>query len=139
MKYLIIFVTVLLLVSCNAKGPEPVKLNVDACVYCKMPISDPRYAAELITKKGRLHKFDDADCIIKYTRENGKSDAAVFYFSNFAAPGQFVRASDASFIKGGSLKSPMAGNTAAFSSKQEAEKFANETGAQMLTWEQVMK
>ncbi len=139
MKPLVIFIMLLALTSCKAKGPEPVKLNVDACIYCKMPISDLRYAAELITKKGRLYKFDDADCIVRYARENSTGEAAVFYFSDFASPGKFVKSSEAVFIKGGSLKSPMAGNTAAFGSREKAEKFAKETGAQILGWEQVLK
>ncbi|MFZ1528258.1 MAG: nitrous oxide reductase accessory protein NosL [Ferruginibacter sp.] len=139
MKPLVIFVTILFFASCTAKGPEPVQLNVDACTYCKMPISDARYAAEIITKKGRLYKFDDAVCIISYSKEKLANESASFYFSDFEAPGKFVKAPAAVFIKGGNLKSPMAGNTAAFGNRESAGKFAEETGAQIVSWEDIQK
>jgi copper chaperone NosL len=51
--------------SCSAQ-PEPLKLGIDACDFCKMTLTDPKFGAELITKKGRISRFDDIHCLTKY-------------------------------------------------------------------------
>jgi len=42
--------------SCSTQ-PEPIKVGVDNCYLCKMTISDVRYGAELVYKKGNNIKF----------------------------------------------------------------------------------
>ena len=62
-------IVVLLLTSCKGgknKEQLPVKLVYDrtVCEECKMAISDPRYAAEVIEPNGKPHFFDDPACAI---------------------------------------------------------------------------
>ena len=47
-----------LFMSCNTK-PEPFAIGKDNCSFCKMGIIDPRFGGEMITKKGKIYKFDD--------------------------------------------------------------------------------
>ena len=51
---------------------EEINYGVDACAYCKMNIVDPKFGAELITKKGRVYKFDAIECMVNYDREMQK-------------------------------------------------------------------
>src|SRR5690606_3250333 len=75
---LILFIT-----SCGNPQPQPIKLNSDACDYCKMTISDARFASELVTKKGRVYKFDDITCMVNYTKENTKVNGSVNFISDY--------------------------------------------------------
>ena len=44
----------------QSSGPEDIKYDREVCTYCKMIISDPRFAAEIRQAKGKpIRKFDD--------------------------------------------------------------------------------
>ena len=55
--------------SCNS-GPQPIKLGQDACSFCKMSIADNHFGAEIMTKKGKVYKFDDMHCIAGFMKAN---------------------------------------------------------------------
>jgi copper chaperone NosL len=126
----------LFFVGCARKGPEPVKVNADNCDYCKMTIADLRFAAELITDKGRLYKFDDASCLQRYTREGGHVEAGSQYVSDFTEPHPLVEAAKAHFVTSDEIASPMGGNTAAFSSEERAKALAEKLNASVKGWQQ---
>jgi copper chaperone NosL len=56
----------LLLGACAAPGPRPIAYDRDVCAFCSMTVSDPRYGAELITVKGKVHTFDSIECLASY-------------------------------------------------------------------------
>ena len=94
-----------------------------------MTISEPKYATQLITEKGRLYKFDDISCLNDYEVSNTETTAnAKKYVADFPT-GKFIESSTATFIKGGDIKSPMGGNTQAYQDKAAAEKAAVELQA----------
>ena len=84
MKWLSYFLILLVSVSCVTKEAEPIKLNSDACEFCKMKISDGKFGAELITSKGRIYKFDDMHCMISYHKENLTTNIQSFYIHDFS-------------------------------------------------------
>lgn len=55
--------------GCAYAKPEPIAYDVDACAYCRMQISDPRFGAALVTAKSRTLKFDSIDCLVAYYRQ----------------------------------------------------------------------
>lgn len=125
------------LISCSIKGPEPIQLNKDKCDYCKMTVSDFRFAAELMTVKGRVYKFDDISCMRGYIRANKDVQNATFFIGNFKKPGELIGVIDAHFVQSDQFKSPMGGNTAAFSLIQDAQKIAREYQTEVKNWNQV--
>lgn len=134
---LLLGVAVLLLfVSCNTTEPEPVKLNVDNCEHCKMTIADLKFAAELITDKGRIYKFDDLSCLLSYKKDQSLVNTKEFV-ADYNNPKDFVNAEEAFFVSGEKVQSPMNGNVAGFAKKEDAEKFASEKGATVTGWGQV--
>ena len=82
---------VMYLTACNSFNPEPIKLNVDNCEHCKMTVADLRFAAELITEKGRVYKFDDIDCLISYKNEKSLNNAA-YFIADYDNPQTFLKA-----------------------------------------------
>ncbi len=59
MKKIVLLFSSLFMIACVSNEPKPIKLNVDTCEFCKMTISNGKFGAELLTKKGRYYKFDD--------------------------------------------------------------------------------
>jgi copper chaperone NosL len=126
----------LLFISCTTK-PEPFQQGKDLCSFCRMGISDMRYGGELVTKKGRIYKFDDLHCMVTFLRSGSVEEKAIAQslVINFQKPNTFIEAGKASFVVGPGLKSPMGGNAAGFETKEAAISFAKEKGAEMLGWQ----
>lgn len=112
---LVLALGTLALTGCT-RGPVPIRYGQDACAHCSMTLVDQRYGAELITAKGKIHAFDDLNCLFQFQREKlpatGKPPA--IYVIDFAHPGTLVPAPEAFFIHDDQLRSPMGSGLAAF-------------------------
>lgn len=130
-KLLIPVFAVIAMLSCQKSGPKEIALGKDQCDNCRMTISQLGYATELVTEKGRAYKFDDIMCMNMYENSNpDKSKNAQLFVIDYPT-GKFLEKAKATFIKGGSIKSPMGGNTQAYQSPAAAEKAAANMGANM--------
>lgn len=127
----------LFLFSCGSKGPEPVKLNKDNCDYCKMTISDIRFATELVSSKGRVYKFDDLSCLLNFKKENTGFEQASHYVSDYLYPNALRKADSLFYIVGEQVSSPMGGNIAGFSNADSAQFHLLRLAAQPLQWEKL--
>lgn len=130
-KPLILAASILATMSCQKSGPQDFNLGKDQCDNCRMTITDLKYATQLITEKGRSYKFDDIMCMNMYESSNpDKATNAKTYVIDFPS-GKFLEKAKATFIKGGSIKSPMGGNTQAYQDKAAAQKAAATLGASL--------
>lgn len=116
--------------ACSKSGPAEISVGKDQCENCKMTITEAKYATQLRTEKGRVYKFDDIKCMQDYAMSNKDAATAKTYVADFPT-GQFFDSSTAIFIKDGTIKSPMGGNTQAYKDKAAAEKAAAELGASL--------
>lgn len=126
--------------SCTS-GPDAILVGKDNCQFCKMTISDSRFGAELITKKGKLYKFDDTHCILSWMKEK-KVDAGQTqscYFTDFSNSHSLVKAASAVFLKSEALKSPMGGNIAAFSNINDLNAVMKQYNGTVLHWNELLK
>lgn len=129
----------LLFLGCSEPGPEPVVLNSDRCENCRMVISDGKFAAEIITRKGRIFKFDDLRCMQAYVKEKANQRILSFLVNDFEAQNDLTDVSKIWFVTHEDLRSPMGGNTAAFISKEAAEKLAAKYHVKTMSWEDMNK
>ncbi len=61
--------TALLVASgCSGAGPAPLDTRNEACSWCRMAISDPRFAAQLVAASEEPRFFDDVGCLATYLR-----------------------------------------------------------------------
>jgi copper chaperone NosL len=126
----------LIFTACTPK-PEPIALGKDMCVECKMAIADPKFGGEIVTKKGKVFKFDDVHCIANFMedRKVEMADIHQVLFVDYEAPGEFIKSPSAEFVLSSQLKSPMNGNAAAFKNKEAAEKKSAEIpGSKTTNW-----
>ena len=124
--------------SCAKTEVVPIKLNVDTCDFCKMTIADGKYAAEVISEKGRVFKFDDIMCMIHYGKENANTKMAAHYVNDYTQDNVLIPAKTAFFLSEGTIQSPMRGGIIAFSSENEAKEFGIKLKAKQVTWEAVI-
>mgnify|MGYP003607980446 FL=1 len=139
MKWLSYLLILLLSVSCVTNEAEPIKLNSDACEFCKMKISDGKFGAELITNKGRIYKFDDMHCMISYHKENLTTNIQSFYIHDFSQNNILIPAETAFYVKGGEINSPMRGNIIAVKTEEEANKVIEKYKANPTSWSEIIK
>jgi copper chaperone NosL len=127
----------ILIAACNPKA-EKINVGKDNCAECKMTIMDSKFGGELVTKKGKVYKFDDVRCVAVFLERRGVelSDIHKTLFVNYDNnPNDFVEVKHAEFVVSSQFKSPMAGNAAAFKSKKEAEKKSAEIpGSKVTNW-----
>jgi len=124
--------------SCSSK-PQPFNLGKDVCDNCKMTIVDPKFGGEVLTKKGKVYKFDDAACMIHFLKSGviKETDISQKLFINFEKQNDFIDAGKAFLLVSPELKTPMGGNAAAFISQQSAEKLKSTAGGEVMTWNDV--
>ncbi len=125
--------------SCSTGKPEPIVLNKDNCDFCKMTIADGRFGCELLTNKGRVYKFDDLGCMLRYKVENMKLSPKEFFINDFTAQNVLLPAESAFYVYDKSFGSPMGGNIAAFKSETEANAFAQNLKAEVQDWKVILK
>lgn len=135
-------VTILAIValnSCSVK-PTPFQYGKDACDDCKMTIMDPKFGGELVTKKGRVFKFDDVHCLSHYIKAGNikTEDIAQTVFVDYENNPAFLDAKASHFVVSPQLKSPMNSHAAAFATREKAIAKAAEMGGQVKTWDEVL-
>lgn len=126
---LLLSATTLLFTCAEKEGPKEIIAGTDQCDECTMTITNPKYATQLITAKGEAYKFDDINCMRSYEETNPEETKGSQQFVADFPSGNFIDINTATLIRGGSIKSPMGGNTQAFKDKAAATKAAADLGA----------
>lgn len=140
MKKLSLILMVFVLYSCTTE-PEPLNFGKDACEHCKMTIMDHKFGAEIITAKGKIFKFDAAECMadfIKADPQKLNDPANRLLTVNVALPGTLIDARTAFFLNDKAFKSPMGANIAAFTSRQLAENNLQNPDGVIFTWDEFL-
>lgn len=129
----------ILLSSCSAK-PEPMVYGKDICYSCKMGMADPKFGGEVITKKGKVYKFDDLHCMISFLRSGfvAEKDIRENVVINYEIQNDFLDVQTAKFVISPLLKSPMGSNTAGFASKEAAQINNSGNKGQILNWNDLL-
>ena len=126
----------LFITSCNPT-PEKIEFGKENCAECKMTIMDPKFAAEIVTKKGKVYKFDDAHCVATFLGRRAVELDNIYQtlFVDYNNSHELIKVRTAEFVVSSQLKSPMGGNAAAFKSEAEARKKAAEMeGSRVTNW-----
>ncbi len=126
------------LVSCEPK-PEAIDWGKEECAHCKMSIADKRFAAQLITAKGKAYKFDAIECLAGFMNESkvAKEDVHSLWVADFAKQGEFLNAKKSFFLQSDKLQSPMSLNIAAFPHQKDLSAALQQYGGKELYWDGV--
>ena len=136
--YYLVIATVFVLISSCAVEPQPIQYNQDECAYCKMKISDPRFGAELVTSKGKVYKYDSAECLFRTYLEEKNTTYSYKLVTDFSQPNTLIPAGEAIFVISEKQPSPMGGNLSAYASKNQAINVVKEKGGDVLSFDGVL-
>jgi copper chaperone NosL len=121
-----------------SRGPKAIRYGQDECAECKMTLVDRHYGAELITAKGKVHTFDDLNCLLTFQRRDATNpgSAASLVVIAFNRSGVFLPVEQAFFLRHDRLHTPMGSGLAAFATAAELETARTELGGggQVIRW-----
>lgn len=60
-------------------GPVPVAWDWESCAHCHMHVGEPGFAAQLHTRDGAIHHFDDPGCLLRFLDENAPDVHALWF------------------------------------------------------------
>jgi copper chaperone NosL len=120
----------ILAASCGGGPPGPATLDPrhDACRSCRMTVSDPRVAAQVVAPGEEPMFFDDIGCLATYLRQEQRLPrGAVAYVADHRTRA-WVRASRATFTRVDRLETPMGSHLVAHSDAASRLADADTTG-----------
>ena len=133
-KYYNILIVLIALItwSCSVE-PQPINYGSDACDFCKMTIVENRWAAEIVTKKGKAYKYDAIECMMNYMNRNdiSPSNLALLLVDDYSHPGVLIDATKATYIKSEAIPSPMGAFISAFNNADAANTTVAEKGGEV--------
>lgn len=132
--YMLFLLLIMGLYSCS-KSPQPIVYGKDACHYCQMTIVDQIHGAEIVTDKGKIFKFDAAECLIRYQNELGSTEGYLLLTNHLETPGAFVPMEEATFLISEDMPSPMGAFLTAFKTDAKATEIKEENGGDLYNWE----
>jgi copper chaperone NosL len=131
--------SMVLLSACQPK-PEPIRFGEEVCAYCRMGISDPRFGAELLTRQGRVYKFDALECMVEFERSGALSAERIHsrWVVDFGQPGELIPVEEAEFVHAPNVHSPMGLNVYAVArGRYDADSLLPR--GQRVSWEEVVQ
>lgn len=137
LKHYSTIAVLLLFLGCNL-APEPINYGSDGCHFCSMTIVDKTHAAEIVTKKGKVYKFDATECMINFMKDFDTSEIELYLSNNYTEPEALIDATKATFLISENIPSPMGAFLSAFENKGNAEKSQAEKGGNLYTWETLL-
>jgi copper chaperone NosL len=140
MKRKMVVAILVLLAGCQSRTLEPVSIETnDMCSFCRMSISEKRYAAELIDSDGQVFKFDEIGCMGNFIRQkrNNASISAAFVI-DFERR-EWLDAEKAAYVRSSEFKTPMNGGIVAFKDQSSAQAAVARYHGALLAFAEVIK
>lgn len=138
LKHYIFLIGFLLFISCSV-SPQAIDYGNDGCHFCQMTIVDKVHAAEVVTKKGKVYKFDASECMVNFLKEFEASKIALFLSNNYTEPEVLIDATNATFLISENIPSPMGAYLSAFKNKEDAKRIQAKKGGELYTWDELLK
>lgn len=124
--------------ACAPGRPGRIVYGGEACAHCHMTITDPRFAAQLVTPKGRVLAFDDIGCLVTYARTRLPGvPAPDAWVNDFLSPDSLLEGTHAVFLQAESVATPMGSHLLALRPGPSADSLRAALGGRLLTWAQV--
>lgn len=108
----------------SACGPSEIKpvdiYPEDMCSQCRMAISEPAFASEIITTGGEVFKFDDLGCMATFKEKSGALKIAATFVKDYETKNWLPYEHSTIILT--SLQTPMGSGKAAFADSAQARK-----------------
>jgi copper chaperone NosL len=130
-----------LVAACSSPGPRPIAWGEEVCRHCHMTIADPRFAAELVTTRGRVYVFDDVGCLAAFVAGEAVPSTAVhsLWVHDLLRPDTLLDARTAVYLRVDSLRTPMGSHLAALAPGDGVDAAQARLGGVRLGWEELRR
>jgi copper chaperone NosL len=121
-------------------GPRAIQVGAEECAHCRMLVSENRFAAQLVTDRGRSYVFDSIECMAEFLDEAvevPEDRVRSLWVTDFSEPGQWLDVGEAHFLRSEELRSPMGLNLSAHAAQAGAREHREAFGGELLTWTEV--
>lgn len=136
----IILAALVVLTGCQKTAVEPVAIEAsDMCSFCRMSISEKRYAAEVIDDDGQAFKFDDIGCMANFIKQKRNAGSIQATFVMDFDRREWLKAETASYVRSPEFKTPMNGGIVAFKDQTSAQAVTEKYHGKMLAFAEVTK
>lgn len=127
----------LALAGCEPK-PQPIQFGSDQGDYCRMMITEPQFASQILNNQGRSFKFDSIECMAAYAlTADDPENIHSHWVPNFENPDEWLPAEEAYFLHSETLRSPMGLYLSAYADRETAEQFRQEYRGNVANWNEV--
>jgi copper chaperone NosL len=94
--------------GCGGGPPEPARLDTknDQCAFCRMAVSDQKFAGQIVAPGEEPRFFDDIGCLQSHLSQATAPVGAVAYVADHGT-GRWLRAASAVYAYVASLDTPM--------------------------------
>ena len=139
MKNLILLsLSTLLFCACTPQ-PQAIEYGLDKCHSCKMTIVDAQHAAEAVSLKGKVFKFDAIECLVHYVNEHGAANYSYLLVCDYQNPKTLLPAQSSHFLISKAIPSPMGANLSAFANREACEQVSKQHGGDVMDWPQLLQ
>jgi copper chaperone NosL len=123
------------LTACSERGASPAALDVrnDACGHCRMTVSDPRFAAQVVSPGEEPRFFDDLGCLRAYLEAHPSLPQGSAAFVASYATRAWVPAHSALYVKHHAIQTPMGSHYVAYASASERDRGPGPAGGVTLS------
>lgn len=135
-QYLLILLIPAMLSACSV-GPKPIEYGSDACDYCRMTIVEATHGAEMVTKKGKVYKYDAIECLVQHKREFKADEIKHLLMTDYANPQTLIPISEGTIIRSEAIPSPMGAFLSGFKSLDEAKSTIEQQGGKILSLDEI--
>jgi copper chaperone NosL len=107
-KYFSATLFLVVLYGCHPES-KPIVYGEDKCEFCRMSIVDQRFGGEIVTQKGKVHKFDAVECMVHYIdREiEDETKLKLILTNSYDSPGELIDAHSCYYLISKNMPSPM--------------------------------
>ena len=107
------------------------------CTFCKMSVVDGKFAAQAVSKKGKVFVFDAIECMIPFIQANKDTEFAHLLVCSFDRPNELIGAPQATYLISEKIPSPMGQNLSAYTERSIAEEMISSKGGEIYNWEEL--
>ena len=134
----LIWLSCLFIIACKPQVSQ-INYHQDECVFCRMKISDPNFGAELVTSKGKVYKFDSAECMFRQYLSDPDVEYAYVMVTDYTKPHTLIEAQKATFLVSENLPSPMGGNLSSYESRETASDMLQDKTGKLYSFDEILQ
>ena len=127
----------LVVAGCSDPGPRPLRAGADSCADCLMVIDANGHGGEIVTRTGKVHTFDSAECMANHLVHLVDDDVHSLWVVDFSNPEELVPAESAFYLISPTLASPMGLGITAFGRAQDRAGAMHAFGGEAASWDRI--